>query len=114
MNYRSTTTHASQSWSTRVDRRLRVAVPPGAGTWRVGQRVYWLFNANRPGTVVVSDGPRGTLQAGRYFTTVVQRARLRRHKQSSANRIKTRSLLSVSGMLIPAAGLSLSIEEMKL
>lgn len=64
----------SSHWSTRIDSRLRVAIPPGATPWEVGQRVYWLFQPDRPGTAVVSDSPRGTVRGGRYFSTMVQRA----------------------------------------
>ena len=89
MKLKSIQRHSSQSWSTRIDRRLRVTVPPTTVTWKVGQRVYWLFNSNRPGSVVVSDSPRGALHCGRYLSSAVQRARLRRQKRPGAKRVKS-------------------------
>lgn len=112
MKFKSIQRRLPQNWSTRIDRRLRVAVPPAAVPWRVGQRVYWLFNSNRPGSVVVTDNPRGTLRSGRYFSSAVQRARLRRQKRSGARRAKPRTYLS-GGMLASTINRSLSIEEMQ-
>lgn len=113
MKLQSIHRHSPQSWSTWIDRRLRVAVPPAAVPWKVGQRVYWLINSSRPGSVVVSDRPRGALRGGRYFSTVVQRARLRRQTRSGARRDKSRTYLSVKGMLVPTTDRRLSFDEMK-
>ena len=113
MKLKSIHRHAPQNWSTRIDRRLRVAVLPGAVSWRVGQRVYWLFSSNHPGSVVVSDCPRGAVREGRYFSTVVQRTRLRRRQRQVPTMVKSRTYLSVRGMCAQTGAPPLSIEEMK-
>lgn len=103
----------SPHWSTMVDSRLRIAIPPGSTPWKVGQRVYWLFRPDRPGSAVVSDSPRGTLRGGRYFSSAVQRTRLRRQRQAVARRVKSTTYLAVKGMVTPKTDRPLSIEEMK-
>lgn len=103
----------SPRWSTTVDSRLRVAIPPGATPWKVGQRVYWLFQPDRPGSAVVSDSPRGTLRGGRYFSSAVQRARLRRQRLQVARRAKSTTYMAVRGIVTPKTDRPLSIEEMK-
>jgi len=113
MNYRSINRMRPPSWSTRIDSRLRVAVPTGAVSWKVGQRVYWLFQPDRPGSAVVSDSPRGTLRGGRYFSSAVRRTRLRRQRQAVARRVKSTTYLAVKGMVTPKTDRPLSIEEMK-
>jgi hypothetical protein len=113
MQFNSINRMRLQSWSTRIDSRLRVAVPPGAASWKVGQRVFWLFRPDRPGSAVVSDSPRGTVRNGRYFPTKVERTRLRSQRRPVAKRAKSTTYLAVKGTVTPKMDRPLSIEEMK-
>lgn len=103
-------THPS-AWTTVIDRRYTVAIPPGRVSWKVGQRVFWCLTAERPGMAVVSDSPRGAVRKGRYLSSRIQRRRPK--VRLNVRKSKTISILDLKGMLTPMPGLHVSIDAMR-
>lgn len=101
------------SWTAVIDRRCRVAIPPGLMPWKLGQRVFWRTMPERPGSAVVSVNPRGTVRNGRILSSRIQRMRVRLKRRTRVRRSKTLSILDLKGMLIPAPGTHISIDEMR-
>ncbi len=66
------------SWTTVIDRKLRVALPPSATPFFVGRRVFWRFPKRRGEAIEISLIPKGGLRMGRLLSTRIQRIRLRR------------------------------------
>lgn len=62
-------THPSRTYTGRIDRRRRVALPPGL-PWRVGMRVY--YTLTKDGAVQVGKAPKRLYQ-GRMVSSRIQR-----------------------------------------
>ena len=62
-------TNPPRAYTGRIDRRLRVALPPQL-QWRVGTRVY--FNPTKDGGIQIGKVP-ARLYQGRLFSSRIQR-----------------------------------------
>lgn len=72
-----------KTYSTEIDRRRQVRLPPGLIDWRPGQRVYWHVRADK--SLVISPMPKGLYQ-GRFISSRVRVCRVKRPKVNHVRR----------------------------
>ena len=101
------------SWTTVVDTRFRVSIPPGAIDWKIGRRVFWRTMTERPGTAVVSSSPHGSVREGRYLSSRLQRIFVSSKAKPRIRKLKPTSVLKVKGLPPIGKGTPLFIDDMR-